>query len=146
MRISPEAIYQALYVQGRGALKRELSACLRSGRAIRLPLPREVARNLGKAFLTDALMISERPADVGIGPSQVTERATSFSASAARQSARWSSARPASRCCCICHAWTATQKASTSRMVRRLPGMALKLLAVPSQGQACIFPSNFGAH
>jgi hypothetical protein len=29
MRISPEAIYQALYMQGRGALKRELTACLR---------------------------------------------------------------------------------------------------------------------
>ncbi len=32
MRISHEAIYQALYVQGRGALRRELTACLRSGR------------------------------------------------------------------------------------------------------------------
>ena len=62
MRISHEAIYQALYVQGRGALKRELSACLRSGRALRLP--RERARNRGKAFLTDALMISDRPAEV----------------------------------------------------------------------------------
>ena len=32
MRISHEAIYQALYVQGRGALRRELVACLRTGR------------------------------------------------------------------------------------------------------------------
>src|SRR3954453_9702285 len=37
MRISPEAIYQALYVQGRGALRRELTACLRTGRALRVP-------------------------------------------------------------------------------------------------------------
>ncbi len=37
MRISHEAIYQALYVQGRGALKRELTACLRTGRALRVP-------------------------------------------------------------------------------------------------------------
>ena len=36
MRISHEAIYQALYVQGRGALKRELFACLRTGRALRV--------------------------------------------------------------------------------------------------------------
>jgi IS30 family transposase len=36
MRISPEAIYQALYVQGRGALRRELTACLRTGRALRV--------------------------------------------------------------------------------------------------------------
>lgn len=63
MRISHEAIYQALYIQGRGALKRELSACLRSGRALRLP--RERARSRGKAFVGDALMISDRPADVG---------------------------------------------------------------------------------
>jgi IS30 family transposase len=37
MRISHEAIYQALYVQGRGALRRELAACLRTGRALRVP-------------------------------------------------------------------------------------------------------------
>lgn len=63
MRISHEAIYQALYIQGRGALRRELSACLRSGRALRLP--RERARNRSKAFIADALMISERPAEIG---------------------------------------------------------------------------------
>jgi hypothetical protein len=37
MRVSHEAIYQALYVQGRGALRRELCACLRTGRALRVP-------------------------------------------------------------------------------------------------------------
>ena len=63
MRISHEAIYQALYIQGRGALKRELSACLRSGRALRLP--RERAGNRGKSFIEDALMISDRPAEIG---------------------------------------------------------------------------------
>lgn len=63
MRVSHEAIYQALYIQGRGALKRELSACLRSGRALRLP--RERARSRGRPFLVDALMISDRPAEVG---------------------------------------------------------------------------------
>src|SRR4051812_34034324 len=63
MRISHEAIDQALYIQGRGALKRELSACLRSGRALRLP--RERARNRAKSFLGDAVMISDRPAEIG---------------------------------------------------------------------------------
>jgi IS30 family transposase len=61
MRISHEAIYQALYVQGRGALRRELSACLRTGRALRVPRAR--TRGRGKRFVTPEVMISERPAE-----------------------------------------------------------------------------------
>jgi IS30 family transposase len=61
MRISHEAIYQALYVQGRGALKRELVACLRTGRALRVPRART---QRGKNFVTDQVMISQRPAEV----------------------------------------------------------------------------------
>lgn len=62
MRISHEAIYQALYVQGRGALRRELSACLRTGRALRVPRERRRAR--GTSFVTPDIRISERPAEV----------------------------------------------------------------------------------
>lgn len=62
MRISHEAIYQALYVQGRGALRRELTACLRTGRALRVPLARSQAR--GKSFVAPELLISQRPATV----------------------------------------------------------------------------------
>ena len=61
MRISHEAIYQALYVQGRGALKRELTACLRTGRALRVPRARTQSR--GKSFVTHEVLISERPAE-----------------------------------------------------------------------------------
>src|SRR5213593_356941 len=61
MRISHEAIYQALYVQGRGALRREIVACLRTGRALRVPRPRTQAR--GKQFVSSEVMISERPAE-----------------------------------------------------------------------------------
>jgi transposase, IS30 family len=61
MRISHEAIYQALYVQGRGALRRELTACLRTGRALRVPRAR--TRGRGKKFVTPEIMISERPAE-----------------------------------------------------------------------------------
>jgi IS30 family transposase len=61
MRISHEAIYQALYVQGRGALKRELTACLRTGRALRVPRAR--SRGRGKSFVTPEILISERPAE-----------------------------------------------------------------------------------
>jgi IS30 family transposase len=58
MRVSHEAIYQALYVQGRGALRRELTACLRTGRALRVPRAR--SRRM-KHFVTSDVMISERP-------------------------------------------------------------------------------------
>ena len=61
MQISHEAIYQALYVQGRGGLRRELTACLRTGRALRVPRAR--ARGRGKAFISPEVMISERPAE-----------------------------------------------------------------------------------
>jgi IS30 family transposase len=61
MRISHEAIYQALYVQGRGALRRELTACLRTGRALRAPRAR--TRRRGKNFLSPEVMISQRPAE-----------------------------------------------------------------------------------
>jgi len=59
MRVSHEAIYQSLFVQGRGALKRELTACLRTGRTLRVPR----ARGRGKGFVTNDVMISQRPAE-----------------------------------------------------------------------------------
>jgi IS30 family transposase len=61
MRISHEAIYQALYVQGRGALRRELTACLRTGRALRVPRAR--SRGRGKTFVSPEILISQRPAE-----------------------------------------------------------------------------------
>jgi IS30 family transposase len=60
MRISHEAIYQALFIQGRGALKRELVACLRTGRALRVPRAR--SRQRASGHVTPEVMISERPA------------------------------------------------------------------------------------
>jgi IS30 family transposase len=61
MRISHEAIYQALYVQGRGARRRELTACLRTGRA--LGVPRARTRGRGKQFVGPEILISQRPAE-----------------------------------------------------------------------------------
>jgi IS30 family transposase len=61
MRISHEAIYQALFVQSRGALRRELTACLRTGRALRMPRAR--TRSRGKAFISPEIMISQRPVE-----------------------------------------------------------------------------------
>lgn len=94
MRVSHEAIYQALYIQGRGALRRELTACLRTGRALRVPRAR--TRQRGKSFVTADVMISKRPAEatdraipghwegdliLGLGSSAIgtlVERATRF--------------------------------------------------------------------
>lgn len=61
MRISHEAIYKALFVQGRGALRRELTACLRTGRVLRVPRAR--VRRRGKGFVSPEIMISQRPVE-----------------------------------------------------------------------------------
>jgi IS30 family transposase len=60
MRVSPETIYQSLYVQGRGALRKELAACLRTGRAIR----RNRSRLDQRGQIPDMVMISERPPEI----------------------------------------------------------------------------------
>ncbi|MEC5149847.1 IS30 family transposase [Cryobacterium psychrotolerans] len=60
MRISHEAIYQALYIESRGALRRELTTALRTGRALRVPRARA---KRGKSFLSKEVMIAARPAE-----------------------------------------------------------------------------------
>jgi IS30 family transposase len=60
MRVSAETIYQSLYVQGRGALRKELAACLRTGRAIR----RNRSRIETRGRIPDMVNISERPAEI----------------------------------------------------------------------------------
>jgi IS30 family transposase len=60
MQVSHETIYQSLYVQGRGALRRELTACLRTGRTHRKPRGQ---RSTGSR-IAGMVMISERPAEV----------------------------------------------------------------------------------
>ena len=74
MRISHEAIYQSLYIQGRGGLRRELSACLRTGRALRVPRAR--TRGRGKSFIGAEIMISERPAEAADRQYRATGRET----------------------------------------------------------------------
>jgi IS30 family transposase len=60
MRVSPETIYQSLYVQSRGALRRDLTKCLRTGRALRRPC-RQANRRRNQ--IPDMINITERPAE-----------------------------------------------------------------------------------
>ncbi len=62
MRVSPETIYKTLFVQGRGALRKELAACLRTGRAQRRPRMRGEKSSAGR--LQDMVLISDRPAEI----------------------------------------------------------------------------------
>ena len=63
MWVSHETIYQSIYVQGRGALRRELAVCLRSGRALRRPRRQAGARR-SRDRIKDMVLISERPCEV----------------------------------------------------------------------------------
>jgi IS30 family transposase len=60
LRVSHETIYRSLFVQGRGALHRELTRCLRTGRAQRRPR----GRKSGQGQLQHMVLLSERPAAV----------------------------------------------------------------------------------
>ncbi len=135
MRISHEAIDQALYVQGRGALRRELTACLRTGRALRAPRAR--ARGRGKSFVAPEIMISERPAEAadravpghwegdlipGLGSSAI--------------GTPWWSARRGSRSCSTCPAWWAMAADRAPGTGQRSPGMAPRRSATPSRARS----------
>ena len=61
MRVSHETIYQSLFIQGKGSLRKELWRCLRSGRATRRPQGRPAST---KGQIRDMVMISERPAEI----------------------------------------------------------------------------------
>jgi IS30 family transposase len=61
MWVSHETIYQSIYVQGRGALRRELAVHLRTGRALRRPRRKANER---RGRIPDMVNISERPAEV----------------------------------------------------------------------------------
>lgn len=74
MRISHEAIYQALFIEARGALKRELILCLRTGRALRMPRAR--SKRVAWAHVAPDVLISERPPRPRTARSLATTRAT----------------------------------------------------------------------
>jgi transposase, IS30 family len=62
MRVSHETIYRSLFVQARGALRKELTACLRTGRTQRRSHKR--TEHSGTGRLQNMVLISDRPAEV----------------------------------------------------------------------------------
>jgi Helix-turn-helix domain len=119
MRISHEAIYQALYVGGRGALKREVAACLRTGRAPRAPRAR--ARQRAGGHVTDEVMISQRPAEAEDRAVPGQWEGDLIIGTDGRRSGPWWSARRGSRCCCTCRGWRASTTFRGPRTDRRRP-------------------------
>jgi IS30 family transposase len=108
MQVSHETIYQSLFVQGRGALKKELARCLRSGRVQRRPKNRKEQR--GK--IPDMVMISDRPAEVADRAVPGHWEGTSSSVPDARWSAPLSNA-PLATCSCSISLTAATPAPST---------------------------------
>ena len=97
MRVSHETIYLSLFVQGRGALRRELQRCLRTGRAMRYPRTKRLPQ--GRGQLRDTLHISQRPPEAA--DRAVPGHWEGDLVFGRRPSAvgTWSSARAAMSCC-----------------------------------------------
>ena len=134
MRISHEAIYQALYADDRGeGLERTLTACLRTGRTLRSPRAR--TRGRGKSFVTPELLVRHRPAEA-------TDRAVPghwegdlILGVGAPPSGRSSSARRGTRCCSRCPEWTTTGRRRARRTAPRWRGTGPRRCARPSCGR-----------
>ncbi len=100
MWVSHETIYQSIYVQSRGALRRELAGYLRTGRALRRPHRRAEER---RPRMPGMIHISQRPPEVETARSPNTGRGTSsWARRAARPSARWWNGPRAMSPCCTC--------------------------------------------
>jgi IS30 family transposase len=97
MRVSHETIYLSLFVQSRGALRRELQRCLRTGRAMRYPRGKRLPQ--GRGQLRDTLHISQRPPEAADRAVPGHWEGDLSSADGPARSGPWSSAT-AARCCC----------------------------------------------
>ncbi len=123
MRVSPEAIYQSLYIQGRGALKRELATCLRTGRALREPTSPHGSRP-GRHFVTADVRSSPAPRR-GRGPRRARAlggRSDHRAGEVRDRDARRARSRP--RCWCTCLGWRPSARSRMQERATTRPGMA----------------------
>ena len=128
MRIAPETIYQSLYVQSRGRLRKELASYLRSGRSKRKPRG-SYAPSPGK--LKDMVLISERPAEVADravpghweGDLIVGKQGRSFIGTLVERQTRYVLLTRLGGDC-----RTATVTAAIARQIERLPGQLRRSL------------------
>jgi IS30 family transposase len=97
LRVSHETIYLSLFVQSRGALRRELQRCLRTGRAMRYPRGKRLPKDVGSCA-TPSISASD-PLRPPTGRCRVIGKATWSSADGPARSGPWSSAT-AAMCCC----------------------------------------------
>jgi IS30 family transposase len=97
MRVSHETIYLSLFIQSRGALRRELQRYLRTGRAMRYPRAKRLPQ--GRGQLRDTLDISQRPPEAADRAVPGHWKATWSSGGGPARSGPWLSAT-AALCCC----------------------------------------------
>ena len=111
MLLSPETIYQALYVQGRGHLRADLHQHLRTGRAVRRPRGSTAKR---AAKIPDMVLISERPAEVADRAVPGHWEGDLILGSNCRSAVPpWSSGRPGTPCWSTCPTTTAPSPCGT---------------------------------
>ena len=122
MQVHHETIYQALYLQSRGALRRELTRRLRTGRSVRKPGRRPAsARTASRTWSTSRSVRAE--ADDRAVPGHWEGDLIIGQAATLRRSGRWSSAPPATRCWCTCPTGTRPSCRATAlaRKIQTLP-------------------------
>ncbi len=100
MHVSHETIYQSLFIQGRGELRRERARCLRSGRTHRRA---RSGADKQRGKIANMVMISERPAEVADRAVPGHWEGDLIIGKNGRSAVgTWSNVPPDSSCCCIC--------------------------------------------
>ena len=138
-----EAIYQSLQVEGREALRRDLTASLRTGRMLRVPRVHSPGRD--KSVIMSEIMMSERPAEMAdrAVPDHWGGATSSWNWTVPRLAPWWSARR---RSQCSCSGWRSTVWELACRKFLRRRDTALRQSVPASPARLPIYPSNSGGH